>query len=168
MKWRVKNQGLLKPYYVCCNLITFDVTLLHFLFCRVTISCPLCEHDVINENEPIRMEAVCPECVGNSLVSYEWKLFFVEGYPTVHHWDSIQCMHPGKSQFELWRKQNTSEVRDWMNKAAGQHMKCMQHWSRSNWSFGSFDSLFQLSHTNKERLMIFIKEGSGNELVNKP
>ena len=110
----------------------FGVTLLHFLFCRVTISCPLCEHDVINENEPIRMEAVCPECVGNSLVSYQWKLFFVEGYPTVRHWDSIQCMHPGKSQFELWRKQNTSEVRDWMNRAAGQHMICMQHCSRSN------------------------------------
>lgn len=97
-----------------------QITLLHLSISRVSISCPLCELGNIREGKPIRMEAVCPECAGNPLVVYKWTLSVVLGYPRVREWNPIRCMNPGNSKFELWRQQNTSQARDWMNSITGQ------------------------------------------------
>ncbi|XP_061185531.1 polycystin-1-like protein 1 [Saccostrea echinata] len=77
----------------------------------VGLRCPLCQRDVIDENEPIRIEAVCPECVGQTDISYEWRLWFVEGYHGIEPQEPKTCITAGESQFELLKKSNRTAIK---------------------------------------------------------
>ncbi|XP_048754124.2 polycystic kidney disease protein 1-like 1 isoform X3 [Ostrea edulis] len=79
---------------------------------KVAIDCPVCQRDIIGENEPIRMEAVCPECIRRLGVSYEWTLSYVKEMTNLvtdknRKRHPVQCRYGGKSQYELWQLNNT-------------------------------------------------------------
>lgn len=103
----------------------------NFLF-RVAIDCPVCQRDIIGENEPIRMEAVCPECIRRLGVSYEWTLSYVKEMTNLvtdknRKRHPVQCRYGGKSQYELWQLNNTkanSLASDQTSTVIGEHREC--------------------------------------------